>query len=47
MIVTSARVKPGELSTYETLSDLQWKGRICIRSSSNICNQSMIAAMIA
>ncbi|MFT6559199.1 Fe(3+) ABC transporter substrate-binding protein [Sneathiella sp.] len=41
------RVKPSELSTYEDLADPKWKGRICVRSSSNVYNQSMLAAMIA
>lgn len=39
-------VNPADLSTYEALSDDQWKGRICIRSSSNIYNQSLMASMI-
>lgn len=41
------KVDPSELSTYEDLADPKWKGRICIRSSDNIYNQSMIASMIA
>ena len=41
------RVKPGELSTYEALADPKWKKRICIRSSGNIYNQSLVASMIA
>jgi iron(III) transport system substrate-binding protein len=41
------RVKPAELSTYEALAGDQWKGRICIRSSSNIYNQSLVASMIS
>ena len=41
------RVKPSELSSYEALADEQWKGRICIRSSNNIYNQSLIASMIS
>ncbi len=40
------RVKPGELSTYEDLASDKWKGRICMRSSSNIYNQSLTASMI-
>jgi iron(III) transport system substrate-binding protein len=40
------RVSVSELSTYEALADSQWKGRICVRSSSNIYNQSLVAAMI-
>ena len=41
------RVSPAELSTYEDLADPKWKGRVCIRSSSNIYNQSLVASMIA
>ena len=40
-------VDPSELSTYEALTDPKWRGRICIRSSSNIYNQSLVASMIA
>ena len=40
------RVDAAELSTYEALTDAQWKGRICIRSSGNIYNQSLVASMI-
>ncbi len=41
------KVKPEELSTYEALADDKWKDRICIRSSDNIYNQSLVASMIA
>lgn len=41
------KVKPEELSSYEALTDEEWKGRICIRSSNNIYNQSLVASMIA
>ncbi len=41
------RVKASDLSTYEDLADPKWKGRICVRSSSNVYNQSMLAAMVA
>ena len=41
------RVKPEELSSYEALADPKWRGRICIRSSSNVYNQSLVASMIA
>jgi iron(III) transport system substrate-binding protein len=40
------RVEPGELSTYEALADTHWKQRVCIRSSGNIYNQSLVASMI-
>lgn len=39
-------VNPAELSTYEALADDQWNGRVLIRSSSNIYNQSLVAGMI-
>ena len=38
---------PESLSTYEDLADPKWKGRICIRSSSSIYNQSLVASLIA
>ncbi|HPE61390.1 MAG TPA: Fe(3+) ABC transporter substrate-binding protein [Thiolinea sp.] len=41
------KVKPEALSTYEDLADPKWKGRICIRSSDNIYNQSLLGSMIA
>ena len=40
------KVKPNELSTYEALADLQWQGRVCVRSSNSIYNQSLLASMI-
>ncbi len=47
IMYVKGKVDPAELSTYEALTDPKWKGRICIRSSSNIYNQSLIASMIA
>lgn len=41
------RVNPDQLSSYLDLADPKWRGRICIRSSSNIYNQSLVASMIA
>lgn len=40
-------VNPEELSTYEALADSKFKDRICIRSSNNIYNQSLLASMLA
>lgn len=40
------QVKPDELSTYEDLVDPKWKGRICVRSSNNVYNQSLLASII-
>lgn len=41
------RVNPAELNSYADLTDARWKGRICIRSSNNIYNQSLVASMIS
>jgi iron(III) transport system substrate-binding protein len=40
------KVKPAELSTYEALGDPKWKGRLCLRTSGYIYNQSLLATMI-
>jgi iron(III) transport system substrate-binding protein len=47
IVYVTQRVHANELSTYEALADRKWKGRICIRSSDNIYNQSLVASMIA
>ena len=41
------KVKGSDLSTYEDLANDKWKNRICIRSSSNIYNQSLLASIIS
>jgi iron(III) transport system substrate-binding protein len=41
-----AKVKAAELPTYESLADPKWKGRICMRSSTNMYNLSLMSAMI-
>lgn len=41
------RVKPGELSSYEDLADAKWKGRLCLRTSKKVYNQSLVATLIA
>jgi len=41
-----AKVKAAELPTYESLADPKWKGRICMRSSTNMYNLSLLGAMI-
>ena len=47
IIYSKDRVSAEDLDSYESLADEQWSGRICIRSSSTIYNQSMVAGMIA
>ena len=40
------KVNPEQLSSYEDLASAKWKGKICLRSSNNIYNQSLVASMI-
>lgn len=47
IIYSIERVNPDTLSTYEALAKPEFKGRVCIRSSSNIYNQSLVASMLA
>lgn len=47
IIYAKDRVKEGELSTYEALADEQWKGRLCLRTSKKVYNQSLVASMIS
>ncbi|WP_325050185.1 extracellular solute-binding protein [Cohnella faecalis] len=47
IVYAKDRVKREELSTYESLTDAKWKGRILVRSSSSLYNQSLLASFIA
>lgn len=47
IVYASDRINPETLSTYEALTNSEWKQKICIRSSDNIYNQSLVASMIA
>jgi iron(III) transport system substrate-binding protein len=46
-VVNKDKVKQGELARYEDLADPKWKGRLLIRSSTNVYNQSLVGSMIA
>jgi iron(III) transport system substrate-binding protein len=41
-----AKVQASEIRNYEDLADAKWKGRVCMRSSTNIYNLSLLGAMI-
>jgi iron(III) transport system substrate-binding protein len=41
------RVNPDDIRTYEDLAKPQFKGKILVRSSDNVYNQSLMASMIA
>ena len=47
IVYAKDRIDPEQLSSYEDLASDVWKGRLLIRSSSNIYNQSLMASLIA
>lgn len=46
-VVNKDKVKSGDLARYEDLADPKWKGRLLIRSSTNVYMQSLVGSMIA
>ena len=46
IMYSTERVNSSELSTYAALADPKWKGRICLRTSNSIYNQSLLASAI-
>ncbi len=47
IVYSKERVKPEQLSTYEDLATDKWKGKLVVRSSTNLYNQSFLATYIA
>lgn len=47
LFYNSRQVKPAELSTYEDLANPKWAGKLCLRTSKKVYNQSLVAMMIA
>ncbi|MEE8188508.1 MAG: Fe(3+) ABC transporter substrate-binding protein [Kiloniellales bacterium] len=48
LIFTNKELVPeGSIRSYQDLADPKWRGLVCIRSSSNIYNLSLLGAMIA
>jgi len=47
ILYVKGKVDLASLSTYEALADPQWKGKVCIRGSDSIYNQSLVASLIA
>lgn len=46
IIYNKETVNPEDLQGYWELAGPEWEGRICIRSSNNIYNQSLVASLI-
>jgi iron(III) transport system substrate-binding protein len=47
IVYNKDRVNPSQLSTYEDLGNPKWKGKILVRSSSNVYNQSLVGWLLA
>lgn len=47
IVYNKDRVNPSQLSTYEDLGNPRWKGKILVRSSSNVYNQSLVGWLLA
>ncbi|MCM0043950.1 MAG: extracellular solute-binding protein [Burkholderiaceae bacterium] len=47
IVYNKAAVQRTELSTYEDLAAPKWKGRLCLRTSKKVYNQSLVALMIS
>ncbi len=46
IVYSKARIKPSELSTYEDLADAKWRGKLCLRTSKKVYNQSLVAMLM-
>lgn len=46
IVYSKDRVNPEDIQTYEDLADPKWKGKVVIRSSENVYNQSLLASII-
>ncbi len=47
IVYSTDRVSPEKLSTYEDLANSNWKGKLCLRTSKKVYNQSLVAMLIA
>lgn len=47
LVYNTDKVQPAQLSSYEALADKAWQGRLCLRTSKKVYNQSLVATMIA
>ncbi len=47
IVYNTVTVKPEELSTYEALGSKQWQGKLCLRTSKKVYNQSLVASLIS
>ena len=46
IVYNKDKVQAAALSTYEDLGNPKWKGRLCLRTSKSVYNQSLVAMML-
>ncbi|MEX1664601.1 extracellular solute-binding protein [Zhongshania arctica] len=46
IVYATDRVSPDDLAGYEDLASPEWSGRLCLRTSKKVYNQSLVASMI-
>ena len=46
IVYSKERVRPEQLSTYEDMADPKWKGKVVVRPSSGLYDQSLLASLI-
>ncbi len=46
IVYSTKRITPEQLSTYEDLADKKWAGRLLLRTSKKVYNQSLVAMLI-
>lgn len=46
IVYAKDRVNPSDLSTYEDLASDKWRGKVAVRSSTNLYNQSLLASFV-
>jgi iron(III) transport system substrate-binding protein len=47
LVYARGRVNPADIATLESVAGERWRGRVLVRSSENVYNQSQLAALIA
>ncbi len=47
IVYNTDKLSDSDLSSYEDLADPKWRGKLCLRTSKKVYNQSLVAMMIA
>ncbi|MCF6217824.1 MAG: Fe(3+) ABC transporter substrate-binding protein [Gammaproteobacteria bacterium] len=47
IVYNTGKLSDSDLSSYEDLADPKWRGKLCLRTSKKVYNQSLVAMMIA